>query len=880
MIPISENAYFGKVYSKATVLFFLCFIYLSKSVLAQENKISKYRVSISVNNVPFQEVLTNIESQIPFKFAYGTELIQGQKKISLSISDVSLPDFLTILLHDTYLSYSFVGNEIVLQNIVLPAKITLSGYIKDSRTGESLIGSSIYIPSLGVGTITNNYGFYSLTIPYADSAQVEISYVGYKSQVKKIIAHSNLTIPFILEHNYEKEEINNLIISKDKRDDNVTKNQTALIQMSSEMIVGSPSISGNGDVMTSLQMLPGVQAGLDGSPGYYVRGGNSGQNLILLDEATLYNPSHLFGFVGIFNTPAIQHADLMKGGFPACYGDEISSVLDVAIKDGSNQQLGGGLQLGTISSGLTFYGPFKPGKSSFLFSARRSMVDLILHPIFNQNYFTNYYFYDVNGKLNFQLTNKDHLFLSLYAGRDNNDYSIDSSSTGGINYYMHFGNTAFTLRWNHQYSAKIFSNTSLIYNQYHQFLSATQEGYFAQLYSGIRDINAKTDLTFYPSPRHKINTGVNYLYQILYPASLSEKIAATDSTHGINPDNIPPQTSTRLAVYLSDNIMLNRRFNAYLGIRVPFYQKYEASYLYVEPRISLLYMLNAGTSVKVSYSEMHQYIHLVQSFNSSFPAEIWIGSSQVVLPQSSREISGGLYRNFNKNVFQTSLEFYYREMKNQLLFKGVTAPVISNNIENDLIFGKGWSYGAEFYIRKNRGKLTGWLAYSLSYANQQFDSLNLGNAFPLAYDRRHLLDISLAYAFTAHWKIAANLFVASGRAFTLNSLSASSGSNPGSNPLYDEENNNNPGGGSSTVEANNYRLTPYNRLDLSLIYSKSRSIGRIQLETEWILSVYNVYARQNTSFAYRTIDPSTKQVIANQVSFIPIIPSLTYSVKF
>ncbi|HEX9509253.1 MAG TPA: carboxypeptidase-like regulatory domain-containing protein [Puia sp.] len=858
-------------------MIFLSFFILQHAA-AQEKKTSEAHITITIKDRPFQEVLSIIEPQIPFKFAYSTELALQQKNVSITASDLSLSDFLTILLRGTSLTYNIIGDQIVLQNIVLPSRITLSGYIKDSRTGELLIGASIYIPAAGTGIFSNNYGFYSITVPPADTLELEISYVGYKSLFQQVNAHSNLTVSFGLEHNHKQEEINKLIIANDKREDNVKRNQSALIELSTDMIVGGPSLNGTGDILRSIQMLPGVQAGIDGTPGYCVRGGNTGQNLVLLDEATLYNPSHVFGLVSIFNAPAIKHASLMKGGFPATYGDHVSSVLDIAMKDGSNQQFGGIIRMGSISSGVTLYGPLQPGKSSFLISARRSTVDVLLRPILNQNYFSNYYFYDVNAKLNFQLSRRDRLLLSFYNGRDNNNYSTDSTDAGGINYSMHFGNSAYTIRWNHQYSGKLFSNTSLVYNRYHQFLSAAQDGYFAQLYSGIRDMNAKMDFSYFPSPAHKISAGADYLYQTLYPATLSQKISSTDSSAGINPDVIPEKSATRLAVYASDAMKFGRRFQAYIGVRIPFYYRPDAQYLNFEPRLSLLYMVDPATSVKVSYTHMHQYIHLVQSYNSSFPAEIWLGSSNIVLPQASREVSAGIFKNFKENIFQTSLEFYYKAMDNQLLFKGGTTPTIDNNLEDQLITGKGWSYGSEFLIRKNRGKWTGWLAYSLAWAYQQFDSLNLGKSFPFAYDRRHTLDISTAYMLNTHWRVSANFFIASGRAFTLNTSSANPNTN--SNPLYSDENSGNTGGNPPVIEANNYRLAPYDRLDLSIRYKKSRNTGRRILETEWIFSVYNVYARHNTSFAYRTIDPSTGQVIAREVSFIPVIPSITYSLRF
>jgi TonB dependent receptor/CarboxypepD_reg-like domain/TonB-dependent Receptor Plug Domain len=868
------------------VLLFSLSIFVLQPLAAQEKTIANSRISITVKERPFQEVLSIIEYKVPFKFAYSPDLIPRQKLVSVVAVDMPLQDLLTILLRGTPLTYRVIDHRIVLQSIMLPSVITLSGFVRDSRTGESLIGASIGMPGSGTGTFTNNYGFYSLTVPSSDTLSLEISYVGYKSLVRQIVTRSDLALSFDLEHNDQQEQIEKLTIASDKREDNIRKNQSSLVDMSTDMIAAAPSTTGTGDVIGSVELLPGVQAGIDGNPGYFIRGGNAGQNLILLDEANVYNPSHIFGLVGVFNPAAIKRVSLMKGGFPASYGDRLSSILDVVMKDGSNQQFGGIADLGSISSGMTFYGPLQTGKSSFLISARRSTMDLLLRPFLHQNYLSNYYFYDVNGKMNFTLSPKDRLLLSLYSGRDNDTYSSDSTKTSGINYSMNFGNTAFSLRWNHQYSGKLFSNTSVEYDRYHQFLSAAQQGYFAQLYSGIRDINAKTNLAYYLSPGHSISAGADYLYQTLYPATFSGQISSPHPP-GIIPAGIPPKTATRLAVYASDEMKFGSRFQLNIGLRAPIYFKPGVQYLNIEPRLSLLYMIDPATSVKVSYSNMHQYIHLVQSYNSSFPAEIWIGSSNIVRPEASHEISAGLYKNFKENIFQTSVEFYYRQQENQLLFGGGTTPSINNDIENELIFGKAWSYGAEFFVRKNRGKWTGWLAYSFAYAWQHFDSLNLGQSFPFAYDRRHMLDISTAYTMTNHWRVAANLFLASGRAFTLDT-DTTAVLNPGGNPLYDNRGRgramgrgrNQQDSSSFGIKDDNYRLSPYNRLDLSIRYRKTRNTSHRVLETEWIFSVYNVYARANSSFVYRTIDPSTGKVVANQVPFIPVVPNISYSLKF
>lgn len=866
-------------------LFLILSLFFQPSA-AQEKARPEPLVTIIIKDKPLPEAFSIIESRTPVRFAYPTDLLQGQKKVSITASGMPLHEFLAALFRESALTYQVIGNQVVVkQGSALP-RITLSGYVKDSRTGELLIGASIYLPATGTGIFSNSYGFYSLTVRNTDTIDFEVSYVGYKSLRRRVNAAGDVSMSCDLQPNSDQVEISQFTLVNDKREDFVKKNQTAMIDLSSDMIVAAPSVSGSGDLVGSIEMTPGVQTGIDGTPGYFVRGGNAGQNLILLDEATLYNPSHIFGLVSVFNPPTIKHASLLKGGFPASYGDHVSSVLDIAMKDGSNQQPGGSVQMGSISSGATLYGPLQPGKSSFIISGRRNMTDLLLRPFLHKNYFSNYYFYDVNAKFSFQLSPRDRLLLSLYSGRDNNNYSSDSTNREGIGYSMHFGNTAFTVRWNHQFSGKVFSSTSVEYNRYHQLLSATQEGYFGQLYSGIRDINVKSNLTWYLSPVHKLNAGADYLYQMVYPASLSGKVAPPDSSLTIVPSGIPPKTASRLAVYASDEIKFGRRWQAYIGIRAPFYYKSDAQYFAVEPRLSLLYMVDAATSLKVSFSTMHQYIHLVQSYNATFPAEIWIGSSDIVRPQISREISAGLFRSFSGNTFQTSLEGYYKRLNNQLLFGGGPTPTIDNSIEDRLIFGKGWDYGAELFVRKNRGKWTGWLAYTLAYAYLQFDSLNKGQAFPFAYDRRHMLDVSVAWSFSPHWKVAANFLLASGRAF---SLSPDSTFIPGTgnNPLYDNPGRGrgrgrgrNPNGGSWDIIANNYRLNPYNRLDLSLHYTRTRHWAKRIIKTEWIFSVYNLYARPNNSLVYRTIDPTTRKIIARELPLIPVIPSITYSFQF
>ena len=949
----------------------LCLLFCFGTIYGQENKPSGAFVSVNVKNMPLAQVLTLIEKQTSYRFAYSTDLVSKQRKVTLSVQNMPLTQLLAFLFKNNTISYTLIGTQIVLQKAPVPKKITISGYVKDGASGESLAGAKVYIPNLKKGTNANDYSFYSLTVKEADKLDLTVSYEGYEKVSVQVGAHKNLVKNFNLVEDKiqpqpnsiakdsitgrpENEQLSRIEISADTiKPDSVNKAEILLKQtviandslndlqikpitnvfipldtpkphlsigdaLTRQQLVFTTdsidhplgqydldnasvfndmqgtvsSVIGNGDIMNSIQMMPGVMAGLDATTGYFVRGGNADQNLVQLDEATLYNPSHFFGLVSILNTSAINNGSLLKEGFPASYGDNLSSVLDISMKEGNNQQTGGDLQAGTNVSGLTFSGPIVTNKSSYLLSMRRSTMDLWLRPLQTGNDYNNYYFYDVNAKVNYQLSQNDRIYLSLYQGRDNSSYSRDSTDKNAITYGVKFGNQAMSIRWNHLFSQTIFSNTSVIYNNYFQSISATQNPYYAQLYSGIRGIDFKTDLNYYPGPNHKISAGLNYLYQTLMPASVSDKELSTGSILTINPSSIPEKYSHRMAIYLGDEIKIGQRLQAYVGARLPLFFNYSTHYVNIEPRFSLLYLTSPSSGIKLTYTQMHQYLHLVKSYNASFPAEIWIGSSKIVKPENSRQVSAGVYKNFRDNMFQTSLEVYYKDMGNQLLFKGGVQPTITTDIENSLIFGKGQSYGTELSIRKVKGKLTGWLAYTLSYANQRFDSLNLGKSFPFANDRRHCLYISAAYAINRHWVASSNLIITSGSAFTLKKNISANPTSTGDNPLYDEggvETISTDGSGDTSADVsdvasqtvqNNYRLAPYNRLDLSISYKKQKYLTHRTLETEWVFSVYNVYARPNTFFAYRSIDPVTKLPVVQQVSFFPIIPSITYRLKF
>ena len=845
-------------------------------VYAQESALSGVMVSVQVKDMPLSGVLALIEQQVPYKFAFKTELISRQKNITLDVQNKPLDEIIHLVLDGTSISYIVIDNQIVLQEISKPARITISGYVKDSLSGESLPQAIIYLPESKLYTYSNNYGFFSITQNKADSLKILISYVGYNKLNRKLSGKENSMTNFYLSEN--KIQLSSAVITRYNSDDNIKKDPPGRTNISMDMVKGMPSVSGTGDILSTIEMMPGVLAGLDGRPGYFIRGGNTDQNLVQLDDATLYNPNHLLGLIGIFNSSAIKSAYLLKAGFPASFGDHLSSVLDVTMKDGNNQHIEGDLQIGTLTSSLTLSGPVITNKSSFFFSARRSSIDLFMEPFKMSDYYSNYSFYDINAKFNLRISQKDRLFLSFYQGKDNSSYTKDSTQRYGINYKLDYGNQAVALRWNHLFSQKIFSNTSVIYNNYYHDVTATQKPYYAELYSGIRDVVIKSDFTYYPSMNHKISAGINFLHQTLTPATVLDKSLATDTSSVIVPSDIPEKYSNRIAVYFGDEVWLSPRFNIYLGARVPLYLAGEVHYLQFEPRLALMQILNSSTSIKISYTQMHQFLNLVQSYNAAFPAQIWIGSDETVKPENCREVSIGLFKNFRQNMFQFSLEMYYKQMGNQVMFKEGPNPDLNSNLDNLLVFGKGQSYGAEFYLGKNAGKLTGWLAYTLSYSNQQFDSLNLGKEFPFAYDRRHSVYLSVGYEINKHWQISANFLYASGSAF---SLFRDVARNP-YNPLYynDVGGKNSVSGNTDNKVQNNYRLEPYNRLDLGVRYRWEGKLFKSDIKSELVFSVYNVYAHHNTFFAYCSLDPETRQPIPVQVSFIPVIPAISYYLKF
>ena len=543
----------------------------------------------------------------------------------------------------------------LISQMIFSQKLTISGNIQDASNGEDLIGANIFIANLNVGTSTNEYGFYSLTIPATDSASLIISYLGYEPQVKKLFLGKNIQLN--IELFPQREQLQEVIVNAQKQnDDNVNRTQMGVIDVPVTLVRQIPAILGEVDVLKVIQLLPGVQSGQEGTTGFYVRGGNADQNLVQLDEATVYNPNHLFGLVSTFNSRALNNVKLTKGGFPANYGGRLSSVLEISMKEGNNQrtEVQGGL--GLISSNLTIEAPIVKGKSSFIISGRRSYLDLLMKAFAPKGAERNYFLYDVNAKINFKLSEKDHVYVSYFTGRDKARYIANS-----LNYGIRFGNGTTTLRWNHIFGQKLFLNTSLIHNNYLLSLWSSQGSYYEQYYSGIEDTGGKMEFQYYPNPKHLISFGGNYTYHTFSSDGKENNIPKDVPIAVRNSNNIPTRRNNEVAFYINDEYHLTPKLAFNVGIRIPLYFASDATYQRIEPRLSAKFNPTETSSLKASYTIMNQFIHLVPSSTASLPTDTWTPSSKITKPQFSEQWAFGYFQNFNENQFETSKKFTTRE---------------------------------------------------------------------------------------------------------------------------------------------------------------------------------------------------------------------------
>lgn len=755
--------------------------------------------------------------------------------------------------------------------------LTLSGYVEDAASGERIIGVNLYLEGKAIGTTTNTFGFYSLSLPQGDYELV-VSFIGYKSIRKAIsLKEQNLQLDFKLEE--ETETLNEVTVIGEELQ--VERVQMSQIQLSVAEIKKIPAFLGEVDIIRAIQLLPGVQSGNEGTTGFYVRGGSPDQNLILLDGTPVYNASHLFGFFSVFNADAIKNVNLTKGGFPARFGGRLSSVLEIDMKEGNMKEFHGEGSLGLISSKLTIEGPIWKDHTSFIVSGRRTYYDILAAPFIPEGQDFGYYFADLNAKVNHVFSRKDRLYLSYYNGIDDfkfrEEYNDDPFFGGGEGYDesgLDWGNHTGALRWNHLFNDKLFSNLTATFSQYRfrigfesyykDDVDESRSGF--EYFSLIRDYGLRYDLEYALNNQHQLRFGASYTNHTFRPG-----VAQIEETfNGAGVDSIldlsRPVFANDFFVYAEDDWKVNERLRVNYGLHYAAYlTNDDAFYHNLQPRVSARYLINDQLSIKGSYALMNQFVHLLSNSGIGLPTDLWVSSTAIVKPQVSQQVALGATSSLWGNRFEFSAETYYKIMDNLIEYKEGASFISNtdwqNTVETD---GEGEAYGLELLLRKKKGKTTGWVGYTLAWSNRRFANLNNGNWFPYRYDRRHDISVVLNHQFSESFDIGLTWIYGTGNSFTA--------------PIAQIQLNN-PWGGFGTYDRfsdrNALRMPAYHRLDVGLNWHTKTSWG----ESTWNISVYNAYSRQNPFFLYLSRNSNGDRRI-NQVSLFPIIPSISYQFKF
>jgi hypothetical protein len=746
-------------------------------------------------------------------------------------------------------------------------KFTISGTIKDKRSGETMIGVTIFPVELpGVGTSCNEYGFYSLTLPEG-KYHVVYSFIGYKPDTAFVSLNANIKSDrFMLEEDFQMEEV---VIKADREDDNITKTDIGAEKIDIKETGKLPVIFGERDVLKTLQLLPGVKSGGEGSSGFFVRGGSTDQNLILLDEAPIYNASHLLGFFSTFNSDALKDVTIIKGISPAQYGGRLSSVLDVKMKEGNNQKFAVAGGIGSISSRLSVEGPIVKDKGSFIVSGRRTYADVFLK--LTEDFKDNtLYFYDFNVKANYKISDKNRIFLSGYFGRD-------KMSIGAFG--LDWGNRTGTLRWNSLLSPKLFSNTSLIYSKYSYKLGIKSGKSYLNINSEIIDWNLKEEFQFFPNSKNSIRFGFNGIYHNIIPNRFTGNVIDEPLKSG--------RGGWESSIFINNTMKISEKLTLDYGLRSSTYtilggdtyNIYDKgvlvdsivllsgdlgkTYYNLEPRFQFNILLNPYSSIKGGYARNTQHMHLLSNSSVNTPTDQWIGNSYNIKPEISDQVSLGYFRNFKNNKYQFSIESYYKNLKNQVDYKNGADINSALDIESELLYGKGRAYGMELLVKKTQGKLTGWIGYTLSKTERKIEGINNGNWYNARQDRTHDLSVVTMYELSDRWSLSGLFVYNTGNAATFPSGKYGIGDNT---VFY-------------YTERNSYRVPAYHRLDFGATYTKPHKNKKY--ESSWNFSLYNVYGRQNAfSIAFEDDPNDPTRTRAVQTSLFRWVPSITYNFKF
>ena len=762
-------------------------------------------------------------------------------------------------------------------------KVTLNGYIRDESNGEELLGVTIYIPSLKAGTITNDYGFYALTVP-PGSYEIQFTYIGYKQVTKTVALTANTVLN--IEMQTDAQLIEEIVIEEKPLDENVTAIQMSKNTLNMNQVRKLPALFGEIDIIKNIQMLPGVITAGEGSSSFFVRGGSADQNLILIDEAPVYDPSHLFGLFSVFNADVIKDSELYKGGIPSRFGGRLSSILEVRTKDGNNREFDVTGGIGTLASRIAVEGPIVKEKSSFIVSARRSYVDVFLKAANEDNLV---HFYDVNAKINWKANNNNRFFAAFYTGRD--VFNFDD------NFGFAWGNKTATFRWNHLFNERMFSNTSLIASNFDYKLELQDAVQGFRWVSNLQEFSFKNDLSYSLNTRSELSFGYHLTGRRFSPGEISpnstasifqtvklEHMYALD--HGIYVSNLHTLSDwitldygARLSIFQNigpGNVYLYEDPKDNIDIvrtDTLTYDNWESirTYVNLEPRFALRYLLKEGQSLKLSYNRMVQNTHLISAGTAPVPFNTWNPSNYYLKPQVADQVAAGYFRNFRNNEYEFSTEVYYKEMSDVTDFADNAQLFFNENLSTEYRQGAAWAYGLELLLSKNQGNLTGMASYTWSKTMREVEGVNLGKEFPANHDRRNVVNLQAAYDYNDKWVFGATFTYSTGRPLTL----------PAGKYEYG---NYNP---DVLTERNGYRLPAFHRLDLSATLNPRKNANR-KWKGQWVFSVYNAYNRQNPFTIYTRSkqdedgnilgDGSEKE--ARLIYLFPILPSVTYNFKF
>lgn len=750
--------------------------------------------------------------------------------------------------------------------------IVISGFVKDAQNGESLSGTLVFEEQNNIAVITNNYGFYSLRIK-PGIYTLYVSYFGYESIEKTVTLQATQTLNFELTRSFV--QINQVVVSAQRRDENVTNLQMSSVQVNAATIKKIPALMGEVDILKTLQLMPGVQNSVEGTSGFSVRGGTSDQNLLILDEAPVYNANHLMGFFSVFNGDAINEMTLYKGDIPAQYGGRLSSVVDVRMREGNSKKFAASGGIGTISSRLTVEGPIIKDTSSFIISGRRTYADMFLNfakdTLLKNN---SLYFYDLNMKGNYTINDKNRLFVSGYFGRD--VFAFRDF------FNMRWGNATYTVRWNNVVNSRLFANYSFIHSNYYYGVELYQSGYDLIMESGIVDYGAKAEYNFYVNPQNTIKFGLHTVIHTIHPGEIRQ-------IKGNNTMSLSSKKSGEHALFVSNSHKITKNFSAQYGLRYAIAHNIGEETVYdynesfdivdstvyakgeifnpmhgLEPRVSVNYMINPSTAIKSSYSRTIQNMQLVSNSNGGLPTDTWFTASPNVKPQISNQVAAGIFKNLQDNVYEVSAEVYYKKMDNQIDFRDNAQLFFNERLEQELRFGIAQSYGLELLIRKQEGALTGWIGYTLSKSKRKIDEINNGNWYNSNFDKPHNFTVMANYELRPRVQVGANFVLTSGAPTSLPTARWEYGGVI--MPYYSER--------------NGYRLPTYHRLDVSTTIQLNKK-ENAKYESELNISIYNIYNRKNPFTIYfEPEEQGSYAVKAYALSMFGIIPSVTWNFKF